>query len=832
MSRHFALKKQIGNGSYGVVMIGEDQETKELVAIKRVNKSKINQNQYLVQAFEKEIDIMKKLNCKYIVKFIDLIQSANNYNVVMELCDGDLDGVLRARQYGYRPDELRKILLQLNEAFALMYQHHIMHRDLKLQNIFIKFTNPERTEFDVKLGDFGFSKEVQEDVTQTKLGTPITMAPEVIQGKPYTSKADLWSLGVIIYQLLFKDFPFKERSDKLILNKILSHPKLLTTSDPNLQNLINRLLEIDPKSRISWEEYFKHPFFEGSNPAINIKLPDNVNINELKNYEIISQFNTGIQSNDYQCFICLESSTKKKIFMKVYSNEFVEKNHFQFDKEILLFKLFKNNKNSIHYIKHFSEGGKTYVIFDMEEGEILDIYLINNTLSEEDIKKMNQDLLYNILYYSIQNKMSFDIISLYNFLINRTTKKVMLFDCGLCRRLLNPKVIQNYFIYKEEETNINEKSNVLNYGVTLFICYYKVNVKLTDKIIELPHKPISGAFSNFLSRCLKKNQKKRYSWNNCLFDNFVKINKEAVLLTSERLKMIFESYLFRYRALIQFYEEMDCNIQENAVNNKYAKSLLELIFLELNSIIRFINGILGANGTITFKSEQEITLFKIFTNGKYEALNLNLEMLSRSSSVLSKDPETKNVLNQNLLSFKKLWIPIIRLLRNKFGLDKFCKIEQLPDFVSSIGVAFNGSEIANYFSQCIAKGLAFQEAKNMALAHKYMVIGQIIEEYIIAIRLATLNKIENVVDANKVMDYFEDRDCVSKLCVATIQLNKPSNQYIFFSFLSGMFRFNLRKDFEDEKEKEINARKTNTLEQLIQFYPNCAQIIINSKPKQ
>ena len=87
-------------------------------------------------------------------------------------------------------------------------------------------------------------------------------------------------------------------------------------------------------------------------------------------------------------------------------------------------------------------------------------------------------------------------------------------------------------------------------------------------------------------------------------------------------------------------------------------------------------------------------------------------------------------------------------------------------------------------------------------------------------------------DANKVMDYFEDRDCVSKLCVATIQLNKPSNQYIFFSFLSGMFRFNYRKDFEDEKEKEIKAKKTNTLEQLIQFYPNCAQIIINSKPKQ
>ena len=195
----YYLKKEIGHGSFGRVYLGEDAKTKELYAIKRVDKRQLQQSQYLENAFWKEVDIMKKIKSKYSVRLYNVIPSLHYYNMVEELCDGDLYNELMKRPTGFSIEEVRKIMIQLNDAFAQMQENKIVHRDLKVQNIFIKYT--KRPEFDVKLGDYGFSKELSDDITFTRLGTPITMAPEILMKKAYTSKADLWSIGIIIYHL-------------------------------------------------------------------------------------------------------------------------------------------------------------------------------------------------------------------------------------------------------------------------------------------------------------------------------------------------------------------------------------------------------------------------------------------------------------------------------------------------------------------------------------------------------------------------------------------------------------------------------------------------------
>lgn len=130
----------------------------------------------------------------------------------------------------------------------MLNKYNIMHRDMKPDNIF--FHNGV-----IKLGDFGFCKNLNspEEMTKTMLGSPIYMAPEVLKGEIYSNKADIWSLGVVIFEMIYGVCPFQSNS---IANLI----EVLNTKDlhfpgpisPFLKNLITRMLTKDPFRRISW----------------------------------------------------------------------------------------------------------------------------------------------------------------------------------------------------------------------------------------------------------------------------------------------------------------------------------------------------------------------------------------------------------------------------------------------------------------------------------------------------------------------------------------------------------------------------------------------------
>jgi serine/threonine protein kinase len=151
-------------------------------------------------------------------------------------------------------------------GFVELRRHQILHRDLKLANIYINKGS-------LVIGDFGFAKVGKEIVT-SKLGTPMTMAPEVLFPNPgsvrYNSKADLWSIGVIYYQLLFGDWPFwgnnqEELKQNILANsdKKIAFPRPISNES---KDLLQRLLTFYPKSRIDWKDFFSHPIF--------LKFPD------------------------------------------------------------------------------------------------------------------------------------------------------------------------------------------------------------------------------------------------------------------------------------------------------------------------------------------------------------------------------------------------------------------------------------------------------------------------------------------------------------------------------------------------------------------------------
>ena len=147
-----------------------------------------------------------------------------------------------------------------------MAKYNLIHRDIKLENILVKYDGNLNTNYTLKLTGYELSKQILNLVEKFhgKIGEYQYMAPQILRGEPFDQKCDLWSLGVCIYVLCFKKFPFEGDTENQVLNKIntISPQNFLKANDENLDNLISRLLTKDRNSRMTWNEYFNAPFFQ------------------------------------------------------------------------------------------------------------------------------------------------------------------------------------------------------------------------------------------------------------------------------------------------------------------------------------------------------------------------------------------------------------------------------------------------------------------------------------------------------------------------------------------------------------------------------------------
>ena len=208
---------------------------------------------------------MQICHCENSVEIYDYFDTEKEFVIVMELCDSTLFKELSKTKKGFNGREIKEILLQLNNVFKKMNDNNIAHRDIKLNNILIKYLNEEKTKFKVLLSDYGKSNQLESMTGKfhTNTGTKIFMAPEILRGEEYNNKCDLWSLGVNIYQLYTKKPPYSGKFDNQILKQIndLGQTILDVIKEKELKNLLSKLLVSDPNQRISWEEYFNHNFF-------------------------------------------------------------------------------------------------------------------------------------------------------------------------------------------------------------------------------------------------------------------------------------------------------------------------------------------------------------------------------------------------------------------------------------------------------------------------------------------------------------------------------------------------------------------------------------------
>ena len=257
------------------------------------------------------------------VKYYEHFHYKDKFIIVMELCDKSLQKILDERKEGFTCEQIFNIMSQLNNTFKIMYKNKIIHRDIKLDNILVKYKDNKNKDsninFIVKLTDYGISKQFKNTINTSYMGTYETMAPEILEGEEnYDNKCDLWSIGIIIYQLFFKEYPYKG-TPVAIYNKIknLGKKVLKKTKNEKLDNLIESLLIREPEKRIDYEEFFNHPFFKEkytNNSSIYNNNNNNLNKNEYNN----SNYNT---NNIYK--------TKNKIsFYGLQNKKFINYKNF------------------------------------------------------------------------------------------------------------------------------------------------------------------------------------------------------------------------------------------------------------------------------------------------------------------------------------------------------------------------------------------------------------------------------------------------------------------------------------------------------------------------
>ncbi|XP_057519308.1 serine/threonine-protein kinase ATG1c isoform X1 [Amaranthus tricolor] len=257
----YLVGKQIGSGSFSVVWHARHRVHGTQVAIKEISMSRLNKK--LQDSLLSEIFILKQINHPNIIRLHDIIEAPGKIHLVLEFCSGG-DLFKYIQRHRRVPEATAKhFMQQLAAGLKVLRDNNIIHRDLKPQNLLLS-TNENNSV--LKIADFGFARSLQpRGLAETLCGSPLYMAPEIMQLQKYDAKADLWSVGAILYQLVTGKTPFSGSNQIELLQNIIKATELRFPSDmedlsSQFVDLCQKLLRRNPVERLTFDEFFNHPF--------------------------------------------------------------------------------------------------------------------------------------------------------------------------------------------------------------------------------------------------------------------------------------------------------------------------------------------------------------------------------------------------------------------------------------------------------------------------------------------------------------------------------------------------------------------------------------------
>lgn len=347
---YYFYKEPIGFGSFSIIYKGYSTKNKKLYAIKQI--TKIVDMKY----FNNEVQLMKKLDHPNILKLYDVIHNNGKIYLILEYCNGgDLSNYIKSgsKEYNYR------YFCQIFSGLEYLYKNNILHRDIKPQNILVDNDI-------IKISDFGFARSFeQNELITTFCGSPLYMAPEIIKNKEYNTKSDIWSLGVIIYELFAKEHPYYTNSKDVLWNNIKRGININfdLIIDDEIRYFLETLLVDNPDIRVDWNNLFNdfnkieiydlNQSVESSSSDIFLTYNDNfsynnkttnslvvpnkhrpiaININQSVN---INSDNSFTDNEDYRIFSRSAPTNLGNSYMENYIKNTRKNNHTENNMELI-----------------------------------------------------------------------------------------------------------------------------------------------------------------------------------------------------------------------------------------------------------------------------------------------------------------------------------------------------------------------------------------------------------------------------------------------------------------------------------------------------------------
>ncbi|KAL0866112.1 hypothetical protein Bca101_045230 [Brassica carinata] len=258
----YELGRRLGSGSFAVVWQARHRSSGLEVAIKEIDKKLLNPK--VRDSLLKEISILRTIDHPNIIRLHEAIETGDRIFLVLEYCSGgDLAEYINLHGKVSEP-VAKHFMRQL--GLQVLQEKHCIHRDLKPQNLLLssKEVTPQ-----LKIGDFGFARSLTpECMAETFCGSPLYMAPEIISNRKYDAKADLWSAGAILFQLVTGKPPFDGTNQFQLFHNIVMDTELEFPEDclneihPDCVDLCKSLLRRDPIKRLTFREFFSHRFLQ------------------------------------------------------------------------------------------------------------------------------------------------------------------------------------------------------------------------------------------------------------------------------------------------------------------------------------------------------------------------------------------------------------------------------------------------------------------------------------------------------------------------------------------------------------------------------------------
>jgi len=630
-----------------------------------------------------EASIMKKLLHPNVISFKDVFKDTklDYFYIVMEYAnDGDLSKKIKTQKNKiigekyFSEEKIMQYFYQICRGLQYIHSKNIIHRDIKSQNIFLMKNGK------IKIGDFGIAKALTntKNNATTIIGTPYYFSPEIINGEPYNYKTDIWSLGVVLYEMCCLKLPFESNNIAQLSIKIMKgkYDPIPNRYSKNMANLIKNMLNIDQKLRPNINEVLQSPL--------------------LKNYH----------NNKYANKSSKNLSSNKKPIINSYKSQY----NFKINEQLLEQKQ-NERKNLVNKNSNYKEKSCSPMIFKNKS-------CIENLSLNNQKNNKQSDSLFELPKASNKNK----------------TKKSNIFKRISTQNEMLPKVNLN------DDNDSNKKNNV-NFSVNIANNIYNNNniaknmnffERPKDNLIKENQKGINmHSFNKNLNSIdfnknsnINKSPIDNVSNNNNIFYNINLANKEEIINRSNEFDINFsgKSIIFDKEKTIHLLNENenkekendnkkereeDSPIEEKIHSSKYINESLYNFNFDENSIKMFTlkeeeeEETIKSTGTLyNFDEENtKLNIEKTEKNNIEEKINqnqndsINLPKKEEKNNINQKTDIDFEIINNSMSQEKK------KKSENKFELEDYVKKqigEKMYLIIRQYWIDFNIKQITNY----------------------------------------------------------------------------------------------------------------------------------------